>query len=136
LVAAIAPVSGQIQMQQMTNTFSPAPPLTFISVLELHGDADTDLEYCGSSPHNQWGETGLTLASMDDSLNYWLSANGLPANSTLLCTNGLPTAGVNGYDAIGNGVEVNFVRELGVGHEWLSTTYATVWNFFVAHPKP
>jgi poly(3-hydroxybutyrate) depolymerase len=74
--------------------------------------------------------------SVDETVNYWLAADGLPANATPLCTNGLPTPGVNGVDEIGNGVEVTFVREPGVGHVWPISTYATVWNFFAAHPKP
>jgi hypothetical protein len=73
---------------------------------------------------------------VDETVNYWLAADGLPANATPLCTNGLPTPGVNGVDEIGNGVEVTFVREPGVGHVWPISTYATVWNFFAAHPKP
>jgi len=139
LVAAIAPVSGQLYMKQITDCFSPPNPVSPVSVLELHGDADTTLPYCGSQPHVQWGANFLTLPSVDVDMNYWIQANSCSSYSTQpLCTNGAPTAGVNGQDATGcnGGVEVKFVRELGVGHVWGGTTINTVWQFFSAHPKP
>ena len=137
LLAAIAPVSGQLYMRQMTDGWT-APPKPFakISVLEMHGDADADLPYCGNTPHyNNWDLTGMTLPSVDVDMNFWLAANGLPANRKPLCTAGAPSAGVDGVDEVGNGVEVQFVREIGVGHVWPSADYQTVWSFFAAHPK-
>lgn len=139
LVAAIAPVSGPLYMKQITDCFTPLTPAAPISVLELHGDADPLLPYCGQSPKSLWGETGLTLASVDQTVNYWMQANACTNYvAQSLCANSAPAAGVNGQDATGcnGGVEVKFVREVGVGHAWLPTSFATVWQFFAAHQKP
>jgi poly(3-hydroxybutyrate) depolymerase len=137
LVAAIAVVSGRLYLKQMTDCFSPANPPNPMSVLQLQGDADPVLPYCGQTPKALWNETGLTLPPVDADANFWIAASGTPYTGQSLCTAGSPTAGMNGIDVVGtNGQEYKFVRELNVGHAWLSTTFAAVWQFFAAHPKP
>lgn len=140
LLAAIAPVSGQLYIKQMTDAWTAPPaPAAPISVLELHGDADTDLPYCGSTPNVHWALSFLNLPPVDVDVNFWLQADGLPPNPTPLCSgtgsSAVPTVDVDGVDVVGNGVEVKFVRELGVGHVWPSTAYSTVWQFFAGRTK-
>lgn len=139
LIAAIAPVTGSIFQMQMTDSFTIPAPAAPVSVLEYHGDEDTDQIYCGASPHNQWGQTSLTLASVDQAVNYWLSSDGLPPNPTPLCTNGSPSPGVDGVDEADNGIEVKFIREIGLGHVNNlngSGLPDAIWSFFSTHFKP
>jgi polyhydroxybutyrate depolymerase len=138
IVAAIAPVSGMIDIHPIGVNFLPPDPTNPISVYELHGDEDTEVPYCGGTGWF-WGGLHDSLASVDDSVNFWISANSCTHRSMTqpLCTNGQPTAGVNRQDATGcnDGVEVVFEREKNVGHVWLRGTEAKVWAFFQTHAR-
>jgi polyhydroxybutyrate depolymerase len=137
LVAAIAPVSGQLLIKQMTDCFALPASTTPVSVLEMHGDVDAVLPYCGLAPKTIWNETGLTLGSVDDDVSYWKNANECTNASTTesLCNNGQPTTSVDNQDATGcaGGVEVRFVRQVGQGHVWGQGTEKVVWQFFSTH---
>ena len=138
IVAAIAPVSGMIDIHPIGQNFLPPDPQNPVSVYELHGDEDTVVSYCGG---NGWFWGGLhdDLASADDSVNFWISANSCTNRSSTqtLCTNGQPTAGVTRQDATGcsGGAEVVFERESNTGHVWLKGTEAKVWAFFQTHSR-
>jgi polyhydroxybutyrate depolymerase len=135
-LAAIAPVSGQIYMEQMTDSWQPPATInTPLSVLEIHGDADTDLNYCGQTPHLQWGASFMILPSVDQDMAFWAKVNGLLPPSQFLCTSGSPTPGVTGYTIPGNGVTLEFIDNVGGGHVWPTWAYQTVWEFFVANER-
>jgi len=138
LIAAIAPASGMIDVHPIGQHFLPPQPVQPVSVFELHGDEDTVVPYCGGSGWF-WGGLHDSLPSIDDTVNFWISANTCTNRSTTqdLCTNGEPTKGVNGLDATGcnDGVEVLFVREVGMGHTWPKGTEAKVWAFFQQHQR-
>ena len=139
IVAAIAPVSGMIDIHPIGLNYSPPVPTNPVSVFELHGDEDTVVPYCGGTGWF-WGALHDTLPSVDDSVDFWVSANSCTSRTTSLplCTNGQPTAGVNSQDATGctGGAEVVFDREVEVGHVWLAGTEAKVWAFFQTHGRP
>lgn len=137
-VAAIAPVSGQIYMKHLTDSWAPPASIgTPVSVLEIHGDADTDLEYCGQVPHLQWGATYMNLPSVDVDMKFWTTVNKCAAPTVQLCTNGSPTPNVTGLTATGcsSGVEVQFIDNVGGGHIWPSWAYNTVVQFLLSHPR-
>lgn len=151
LVAAIGPVEGALfsgaNSQSVPSAIGP------VSVIELHGDQDNTVRYCGSS----------TDASQEDSFNYWSgsSANScstLDTSSALCDAQGNITAVVE-KDATGcsANTEVKFYKLIGGDHEWYSVpmnvsgqapynpdfdsstgivTSNIIWNFFAAHPKP
>jgi poly(3-hydroxybutyrate) depolymerase len=134
-LSAIAPVSGQISMTQSTDAWTPPTKIAApVSVLEIHGDADTDLEYCGSYPHIQWGATWMRLPSVDTDIAFWAAMDGLPAPTVELCANGKPS-GATGETLSGAGVEVEFLDNPGGGHVWPSWAYATIVQFFEEHGK-
>lgn len=137
LVAAIAPVSGPIYIKQMTDPFMPPVLSDPVSVLEIHGDADPVLEYCGSTPHAQWSIDFLTLASVDEDMAYWQHADSCLPSGVQLCTKGAPTPDVYGLTASGcaNGVEVKFIDNPGGEHIWPLWAYPTISEFFLSHPK-
>lgn len=155
LVAAIAPVSGQLVNEQGTVSpplpDPPNPPTNSISVQEWHGTLDENLWPCGYGT-TSYSSVTFTLDTVDDTFKYWVTA---PQNSctTLettqpLCLNGVPnntndapTPGISGDTgniATGctNNVEVQFIWEAGVGHNPEPQTDVDRWLFFAAHPKP
>jgi polyhydroxybutyrate depolymerase len=138
IVAAIAPVSGMIDIHPIGQDFAPPPPTNTVSVFELHGDEDTEVTYCGGTGWF-WGKLHDDQPSSDDDVSFWTSANSCPAHSTTqsLCTNGTPTPGVDSVIASGcaNGATVMFEREVGVGHTWVRGTEAKIWAFFRSHPR-
>jgi poly(3-hydroxybutyrate) depolymerase len=138
IVAAIAPVSGMIDIHPIGQDFEPPQPALPVSVYELNGDADTVVPYCGGTGWF-WGKLHDDLASSDDSVNFWTSANSCARRSTsqALCTNEKPTSGLNQQMATGcsGSATVIFEREINVGHTWVTGTEAKIWNFFRSHPR-
>jgi polyhydroxybutyrate depolymerase len=136
-IAAIAPVSGQIYIKQMADPFLPPLPVSSISVLEIHGDADPVLQYCGARPHSQWSIDFMTLPSVDQDMTYWQHANACLPPDVRLCTDGSPTPNVYGLTSTGcrDGVEVQFIDNPGGGHVWPSWAYETISQFFATHEK-
>jgi polyhydroxybutyrate depolymerase len=123
VIAAIAPVSGAVWDS------TPKPPLPNalfpVSVLEFHGDLDTSIPYCGSSIH----------ASVDQSVSYWLAQDGMPPNTTPLCTNGTPTPNVYSIDFKNGKVEVEFFREVQIAHIYRTGVDDAIWAFFATHGR-
>jgi polyhydroxybutyrate depolymerase len=138
IVAAIAPVSGMIDIHPIGQDFDPPLPAHPVSVFELHGDEDTEVTYCGGTGWF-WGKLHDDQPSSDDDVSFWTSANSCTARNTMqpLCTNGTPTPGVNSQIATGciDGATVVFEREIGVGHTWVKGTEAKIWTFFRSHPR-
>lgn len=139
LVAAIAPVSGTMWVQPDSDDQSPATPAQPVSVLEYHGTVDPDVPYCGGSKRLAWKETNNTVASTQDTLSYWVSANACSRRSTTqpTCIGNKANAAFTGLDATGclNGVEVKFIPEVGVGHVWVHGTGTPIWKFFSTHGR-
>jgi len=151
VIAAVAAVEGAISSNGNPQSVPDAGGA--VSVLMIHGDADTTVLYCGSSAD----------ASQEESFNYW---TGMSANrcstvtppSTLCDAHGNITAVVE-KDAnnCSSNTEVKFYKLLGGTHVWNSgpmnvagvapfnpnfdsttgtTTRDIVWRFLAAHPKP
>ena len=151
LVAAIGPVEGTL-----FSTANPQPVPSAVgpvSVIELHGDQDDVVRYCGSS----------TDASQEQTFNYWTgssanSCSSFDTTSALCDAQGNITAVVEKDATSCNGnTEVKFYKLIGGDHEWYrvpmnvsgqvpfnpefdsSTGIVTaniIWNFFASHPKP
>jgi len=123
VIAAIAPVSGAVWD---VNPTPPVPNAAFpVSVLEFHGDLDTSIPYCGTSKH----------ASVDESVSYWLAQDGMPPNTTPLCTNGTPTPNVYSIDFKNGKVEVEFFREVQFAHIYRTAVDDAIWAFFATHGR-
>ena len=151
LVAAIGSVEGTLFS---TSDPQPVPAAVGpVSVIELHGDQDNVVHYCGST----------TDASQEQTFNYWIgstanSCSSVDTTSALCDAQGNITA-VAEKDATscrGN-TEVKFYKLIGGDHEWYSVpmnvsgqvpynpdfdsstgiiTTNVIWNFFASHPKP
>jgi poly(3-hydroxybutyrate) depolymerase len=132
LVAAIASSSGML----WAGTSTVPDVLEPVSVLQCEGSKDTVVPPCKGSL-TAWGQKNLPDATVDDILNYWLSQDGLPPNTSgPICTDGKLTTGVYGYDALGaDGVEVQYVLQEGAGHGCEPDFPATINVFFQSHSK-
>lgn len=139
-VAAIVAVSGQLEIRQMTDCFGAPVAANPVAVLMIHGDADTTLPYCGGPMTKAiWNETGMRLNSVDDDMAYWAAADKCSAftSSQPLCTNGVPTPGVDeqlAYNCAPGGT-VQVLRRIGGGHVWGPGTEAQAWAFFQSHAR-
>lgn len=151
LVAAIAPVSGQLVGEYPPPPTLPGNALAPISVQEWHGTKDQNLWPCGYGTTNYSGVI-YTLDTVDDTFNYWVNQNScktLQTTATLCTSSGTPnnandasTPGIQGDTGnIATGcsesaVEVQFIWEPGVAHSAQQQTNPQRWQFFAAHPKP
>lgn len=131
LIAAIGPVSATVWVGTPETTVPENP----VSVIELHGDQDVTIPYCGGTRFNGWGESGVVTPSVDVDINFWLAADGLPSSTTPFCT----ATTVNGVYKMSkrgaNGVEVEFVREVGVAHSYYGWATGMIWEFFNSHGR-
>jgi len=141
LVAAIAPASGQMEGQQAAPPPVEAPgnAVAPISVQEWHGTADTELPPCNYGTTLYSGVT-YYLDTVDDTFNYWVSQNQCATLQTTqtLCTDGEATSGLTGNVATGcvdSNIEVQFIWEDGVKHNWEENNNGSRWLFLSAHPK-
>jgi poly(3-hydroxybutyrate) depolymerase len=109
-IAAIASASGALWADSSTFTPASAP----FSALQIDGSDDTEIKPCGGTTSAWKGKT--PIASTDQTIDYVLSLDGLALPAQGICTAGSLTPGMYGYAASGNGVEVQFVMEVGQGH--------------------
>jgi polyhydroxybutyrate depolymerase len=140
IVAAIAPTSGQLVGQNPPPPGLPGNALAPISVQEWHGTLDTVLPPCDDGTTGYSGVI-YTLDTVDDTFNYWVQQNECSTLQTTqpLCTNGQATEGLSGNIATGcveSNIEVQFIWEEGVGHDWNTTNNSARWLFLSSHPKP
>ena len=139
LVAAVVIGSGTIVGQPAL------PPITLpgsgvgpVSIQEWHGTGDTVIPPCN---HGWTGYSGFKfhLATVDESFNYWTQQNACTTlqNTEPLCVNDAPNPATTGNDATdcGNGTEVQFIWEEGLGHNWVNSSDKVRWQFLSSHPK-
>ncbi len=140
LVAAIAPVSGQMEGQQ-----TPPPPVLMpgkavapISVQEWHGTADDVLWPCGYGTTTYNGVT-FWLDTVDNTFNYWAAQDACTTLSTTntLCSGSTANSSVTNKIATvcASNVEVEFMWEDGIGHLWEPGNLSAIWTFFSTHSK-
>lgn len=129
LFAAAAPFSGTVWVNNLNTLTQPSQP---VSIIEFHGDVDTTIPYCGGL-FQGWGEKSIVIPPVDVDLNYWLAADGLPSESSAMCSSGLPAA--PSFDSGPAKVEVQVVREYNFAHTWHQPEIAMAWAFFSTHGR-
>jgi polyhydroxybutyrate depolymerase len=134
VVAACAPESGPLWVGN-PNIVIPSPSQP-VSIMELHGDEDTTVPYCGGQFWT-YAHGLIPVPGVDVDVDFWLKADGLGPNTTPLCTSGDPSPSVFGVDfkSANDKTEVQFVRELGFAHTYKTWTASTTWEFFAAHGR-
>jgi poly(3-hydroxybutyrate) depolymerase len=140
LVAAIAPVSGQMEGQQPPPppVLEPGKAVTPISVQEWQGTADDVLWPCGYGTTTYNGVT-FWLDTVDDTFNYWVAQDACTTLSTTqtLCSGSASNPNLTSKIATGCGsnTEVEFMWEDGIGHLWEPGNLPAIWSFFSSHLK-
>jgi poly(3-hydroxybutyrate) depolymerase len=140
LVAAIAPVSGQLEGQQTAPppVLTPGNALAPISVQEWAGTLDEVLWPCGYGT-TKYNGVLFWLDTVDDTFNYWVKQDECTtlATTQTLCSG--VTANPNVTDNIATGcrdnTEIQFNWEDGVGHIWRAGNLPAIWTFLSNHPK-
>jgi polyhydroxybutyrate depolymerase len=121
--AAIAPVAGAL-------TYTPCEPQQPVSLVHVHGLADTTVPFEG-------GGSFVAFPPVRDSLTTWAALDG--------CTGAeqVQQDGIVTHTTFGScppGVSVELYTLAGVGHTWplqaASPLTQVVWDFLAAHPKP
>jgi poly(3-hydroxybutyrate) depolymerase len=143
LVAAIAPVSGQMAGEHDPPT--PPPPLLLpgkavapISVQEWQGTLDQNLWPCGYGT-TEYSGVSFVLDTVDDTFNYWVGQNSCTtlATTQTLCSGSVPNSNVTGNLATGckNNTQVQFIWEDGIGHAWEQKNIPVIWSFLSSNQK-
>jgi polyhydroxybutyrate depolymerase len=121
--AAVAPVAGIL----LVDACRPAQP---VSLLHIHGTADTVVPFTGPNPDNP------AWPAVQDGITVWAGFDGCdPVPQT--GRKGIAARTVYPSCAAGSAVELYLLD--GVGHQWpgefIWPASQTIWNFFAAHPK-
>jgi poly(3-hydroxybutyrate) depolymerase len=143
LVAAIAPVSGQMVGEH--DPPAPPPPLLLpgnavapISVQEWQGTLDENLWPCGYGT-TEYSNVSFVLDTVDDTFNYWVGQNSCTtlATTQTLCSGSSANPNVTRNLATGckNNTQVQFIWEEGVGHTWQGKNIPAIWSFLSSYQK-
>jgi polyhydroxybutyrate depolymerase len=141
-IAAIAPVSGELQIKDP----HPARP---IPTLYMIGDSDPLNPYNGGQGTNPWGKPS-NKPTVQQTVDDWRNAIG--ASSPAESLSGAPETRTVGYSGP-HDAELIFITVIGQGHEWpgrprvlpesvsgpsVDTYHATeaIWSFFSRHELP
>ncbi len=126
VLAAVAPVAGVL----LNNPCRPAQP---VSILHIHGLADTSVPFEGSSAPAASG----AFESVQQSIAAWVQLDGCPPAPEVE-KKGLATHTI--YAPCQSGTAVELYTLEGIGHTWppaaILPASQIIWNFFAAHPKP
>lgn len=109
-LSLIVPVAGPLPVS-VAGRCAPSRPL---SVLAIHGTADTSIPYAGGAFAGVGG--GTTVLSAEDSIGRWATLNGCSPQPT----QSSPSSGVRvtGYRDCRSGVSISLRSLLGAGHSW------------------
>jgi polyhydroxybutyrate depolymerase len=122
--AAVAPVAGPL-------FYSPCNPAQPVSVIHVHGLADTSVPYAGGQ------FSGMAFPSAEESIAAWVKLDGCSGEAQV-GKQGIVTHTSYATCQVGSAVELYAID--GLGHTWpqpeVWPASDTIWEFFAAHPKP
>ncbi len=138
-IAAIGPVSGTLNLAGC----APEQP---VAVIHFHGTDDQHLPYDGGvGPKSV---TGVNYTSVPDSIHFWVTYDQCEPDPATESFEGVVHTV---YDSCREGTAVELYTIIGGGHAWpgdqpgssngdlptqnISATQ-TIWDFFIAHPRP
>lgn len=134
LVAACAILSGNIYVNGASaNLPQPANP---VSIIELHGDLDTTIYYCGGLFHG-WAHGLVATPSLDVDVQYWKNADGFQTATPTFCNGSIPST-VLSIDLVSDDhqTEIIVMKEINLGHNWKQVTIGLAVQFLLSHSKP
>jgi polyhydroxybutyrate depolymerase len=121
--AAIAPVAGAL-------VYSPCQPQQAVSVIHVHGLADTSVPYAGGTPHD--------FPPIEQVIANWVQLAGCTGSPHVESLVNIATHTTHTSCQAGTAVELYTIDSL--YHGWPSKKELLIsqiiWDFFAAHPKP
>jgi polyhydroxybutyrate depolymerase len=121
-IAAVANLIGTL--------LTACAPAHGVSVLDIHGTADTDIPYPGGI-----GCQHMPCPSVPDTMQRWRGLDGCTGEPSI--TEDAHTV-VTTFAACRDGTEVTFIKAIGKGHAWYDHNpddRAVTWAFFASHPR-
>jgi poly(3-hydroxybutyrate) depolymerase len=141
VIGAVAATSSHLWAQP-TGSANPSDPAHPISIIMHFGDLDSVVRYCGGTL-SVWNSVVEQIPSTDVDASYWLtnsSNNCNIAGYSALCSGSTITSSA-GFDinncagGPSSGIEVKFVKMVGVGHTQPTTATDTIYAFLMSHTK-
>jgi polyhydroxybutyrate depolymerase len=121
-IAAVANLIGTL--------LTACAPAHGVSVLDIHGTADTDIPYSGGI-----GCQHVACPSVPDTMQRWRELDGCTGEPSI--TEDAHTVATT-FAACRDGTEVTFIKAIGKGHAWYDHNpddRAVTWAFFASHPR-
>jgi len=123
IFASIAPVAGVL-------VYSPCQPQQPVSLIQVHGLADTTVPYAGGG--------GLDTPPVEQVINTWAQLDGCAGSPHV--DNPIKTIKHTVYAPCQAGTAVELYAIESGGHGWVAKSVwpasQVIWDFFAAHPKP
>lgn len=122
-----------IGVQSATLEYLPCHPTQPVSLLHIHGTADTEVPLLGG--HG----TGTSNADFTPALQATTTiaaADGCHSTPTVGPDPTLTGAQLHTWTDCPAGVGVQFVTVPGATHTWMQNSATQIWTFLAAHPRP
>ncbi|MGH3626266.1 MAG: alpha/beta hydrolase family esterase [Sciscionella sp.] len=133
IACQLAGTVAAIGVQSATLQYSPCHPSQPVSLLHIHGTADTQVPLLGG--HG----TGTSKANFTPALQAATTiatADGCHSSPTTGPDPTLAHAQLNTWTGCPTGIGVQFATVTGLAHTWQTTSATQIWNFLAAHPRP
>ncbi len=128
----LADTVAAIGVQSATLEYEPCLPARPVSLIHLHGDADTHVPIDGGR-----GTQGVTRVDFTPPRQAAATvATGARCSPTTTDHPAGPGTTVRTWDGCPDGIEVAFVTVAGGPHQWMPDSADRIWAFLSAHPRP
>lgn len=125
----LADTVAAVGVQSATLEYSPCQPSAPVSLVHIHGDADTNVPLAGGRGK---GKSGVDYFPPPKAAATIAAADHCAATPEMTDQAGEQTRNWTGCV---HGSAVELVTVKGGTHAWMDTSAATIWSFLQAHPR-
>ena len=129
----IADTVAAIGVQSATLEYAPCHPSEPVSLLHIHGTADTNVPLAGGQGS---GRSKADFRPPQEGVATLAAADGCGNSPTVGPDPTLVGAQLHSWRGCPTDIGVQFVTVPGGTHPWMSTSAAQIWSFLAAHPRP
>lgn len=129
----IADTVAAIGVQSATLEYAPCHPSEPVSLLHIHGTADTNVPLAGGQGS---GRSKADFRPPQEGVATLAAADGCGNSPTEGPDPTLVGAQLHSWRGCPTDIGVQFVTVPGGTHPWMSTSAAQIWSFLAAHPRP
>lgn len=133
IACQLAGTVAAIGVQSATLEFTPCQPSQPVSLLHIHGTADTNVPIIGGQGS---GRSKADFTPPEQSAKTIATAEGCAPTPLVSTDPALAHAQLLSWSGCPTGIAVQFVPVTGATHSWMSTSAAQIWSFLAAHPRP